>query len=412
MTEILTSYTLRVMDGSRLRHRFDASLDRFIARRPELAGNTVRYGWALLAVLAILLLAVGAVTAGGRSQEIIYATADGSIVSLEPESGAVTEIYGGSPDDYATSPARTGGRNISFTVLRGDGASLRGDLYSADLVRNTRALTRRAEPSEVFADSSFSGDRIWLLASRYAAGSPPNAMVLPASGATERLLEPDLPADAAPILGPVWGAENVVFAWRLGPEGLTLTVYNFFERRQAVVYEAEERVGAPYYYFDSNALVFDERPQGADLSESRVRLLIGTAELPLSGAEDLGLYDPAPIVPELGDALPVMWTDGEKTGVGLIDPEGWSFSETGITVEPESRSPRVSRDGAYVATTDAAGTTLTVRRMEDGSVVRRVENLQAPGAALDRMREAGFEPPREAGWFAPENFSWRSLDDG
>ena len=400
------------MDGSRLRYRFDASLARFIARRPGLAGNTVRYGWALLAALAILLLAVGAVTAVGRSQEIIYATEDGSIVSLEPESGAITEIYGGGPGGYATSPARTGGsRNISFTVLRGDGKSLRGDLYSADLVRNTRALTRRAKPGEVFADSSFSGDRTWLLASRYAAGSPPNTLVLPASGATERLLEPELPG-AAPILGPVWGAENVVFAWRLGPEGLTLTAYNFFERRQAVVYETEERVGVPYYYFDSNALVFDERPQGADLSESRVRLLVGTAELPLSGAEDLGLYDPASIVPELGDALPVMWTDGEETGVGLIDSEGWSFSKTGITMEPGSRSPRVSRDGAYVATTDADGTTLTVRRMEDGSVVRRVEDLQSPGVALGRMREAGLDLPREVGWFAPENFSWRSLDDG
>ena len=400
------------MDGSRLRHRFDASLNRFIARRPGLAGNPVRYGWALLVALAILLLAVGAVTAGGRSQEIIYATADGSIVSLEPESGAVTEIYAGGPDGYAVSPARTGGsRNISFTVLRGDGASLRGDLYSVDLVRNTRALTRRAEPGEVFADSSFSGDRTWLLASRYAAGSPPNTLVLPASGATERLLEPDLPG-AAPVLGPIWGAENVVFAWRLGPDGLTLTAYNFFERRQASVYETDERVGVPYYYFDSNAVVFDERPRGASLSESHVRLLAGTAELPLSGADGLGLYDPAPIVPELGDALPVMWTDGEETGVGLINPESWSFGETGITVEPGSRSPRVSRDGAYVATTDADGTTLTVRRMKDGSVVRRVENLQAPGTALDRMREAGFDPPEEAGWFAPENFSWRSLEDG
>lgn len=400
------------MDGSRLRHRFDASLDRFIARRPGLAGNTVRYGWALLLVLAILLLAVGAVTVGGRSQEIIYATADGSIVSLEPESGAVTEIYGGGSGDYATSPARTGGsRNISFTVLRGNGEDLRGDLYSVDLVRNTRALTRRAGPGEVFAGSSFSGDRTWLLASRYVVGSPPNTLVLPASGATERLLEPDLPG-AAPILGPVWGAENMVFAWRLGPDGLTLTAYNFFERRQAVVYETDKRVGTPYYYFDSNALVFDERPQGAALAESHVKLLVGTAELPLSGVAGLGLYDPAPIAPDLGDALPVMWTDGEQTGVGLIDSESWSFSKTGVTVEPGSRSPRVSRDGAYVATTDTNGTELTVRRLEDGSVVRRVEDLQAHGSALDRTRAAGFEPPQETGWFAPENFSWRSLEDG
>ena len=397
---------------SRLFHYFDISLNGFIARRPGLAGNTVRYGWALLVALAILLLAVGAVMVGGRSLEIIYATEDGSIVSLEPESGAVTEIYGGGPGDYATSPTRTGGsRNISFTVLRGAGEGLRGDLYSVDLVRNTRALTRRAEPGEVFADSSFSGDRTWLLADRFATGSPPNALVLPASGATERLLEPDL-LGAAPILGPVWGAENMVFAWRLGPERLVLTAYNFFERRQAVVYETGKRVGTLYYYFDSNAVVFDERPRGADLSESRVSLLLGSGKLPVSGAEGLGLYDPASVVPELGDALPVMWTDGEKTGLGLINSRNWSFSKTGVMVEPRSRSPRVSRDGFYIATTNAGGTTLTVRRMEDGGVVRRVENLQAPSVALDRMREAGFDLPAEAGWFVSENFSWRSLEDG
>ncbi len=396
---------------SGLLNRFDASLDRFIARRPGLAGNTARYGWVLLVALAILLLAVGAVMAGGRSQEIIYATKGGSIVSLEPESGVVTEIYAGDPDDYATSPARTGGsRSISFTVLRGSGENLRGDLYSVDLVRNTRALTRRAGPGKVFADSSFSGDRTWLLASRYAAGTPPNVLVLPASGATERLLEPDLPG-AVPLLGPVWGAENTVFAWRLGPDGLTLTAYNFFERRQAAVYETSKRVGTPYYYFDSNALVFDERPRGADLPESRVKVLVGTGEIPLSGAEGLGLYDPAPIVPELGNALPVMWTDGAKTGVGLIDSKNWSFSKTGVMVEKGSRNPRVSRDGSYVATTDAGGVTLAVRRVKDGSVVRRVDDLQAPGAVLDRMRQAGFESPKEAGWFAPA-FSWRSLDEG
>lgn len=397
---------------SGLLHRLDASLDRFVARRPGLAGNAVRYGWALLAALAVLLLAVSAVTAGGRSQEIVYATEGGSIVSLEPESGAVTEIYGGDTGAYATSPVRTGGsRNVSFTVLRGAGESLRGDLYSADLVRDTRALTLRARPGEVLAESDFSGDRAWLLAGRYAAGSPPNALVLPASGATERLLEPDI-YGASPVLGAGWGAENVVYAWRLGPGGLTLTAYNFFERRQAAVYETEKRVGAPYYHFDSNAVVFDERPRGAELSESRLRVLVGTGELSVSGAEGLGLYDPAPVVPELDDALPVMWTDGEKTGVGLVDTKTWEFRKTGVTVEPGSRSSRVSSDGSYVATTDAGGSVLTVRRMQDGSVVRRVEDLQASGAALERMREAGFGPPEEARWFAPANFSWRSLEDG
>lgn len=399
------------MDGSKLLHLLDEFLNRFISRRPWLARNAVRYGWLALASLTVLLLAVGFATAGGRSQEIVYATEDGSVVSLEPESGEVTKIYAGTPDEYATSEARTGGsRSTSFTVLRGDGRELRGDLYSADLVRNTRALTQRAEPGDVLADSSFSGDRTWLLASRYTAGPPANALVLPASGATERLLEPNLPG-APPVLGPVWGAENMVYAWRLGPEGLTLTAYNFFERRQAGVYETEKRVGTPYYYYDSNALVFDERPRGAALSESRIKVLVGTGEIPVSGTEGLGLYDPAPIVPELDDALPVMWTDGEKTGVGLIDSKDWSFSKTGITVRKGSRNPRVSRDGAYVATTNAAGTVLTVRRMRNGSVVRRVEDLQEPGVALDRMRESGFEVPEEADWFASENFSWRSLDD-
>ncbi len=399
------------MDGSRLLQRFDSYLNRFIARRPWLAGNTVRYGWGMLVGLAILLLAVGVVTADGRSQEVVYATEEGSIVSLEPESGATTEIYAGGPDGYATSPARTGGRNVPFTVLRGDlnGESLRGDLYSADLARNTRALTRRAEPGEVFTDSSFSGDRTWLLASRYAVGASPNVLISPASGATERLLEPDLPA-GAPVLGPVWGAENMVVAWRLGPEGVALTAYNFFERRQAVLYETGKRVGIPYYYYDSNAVVFDERPQGAALKESRVKLLVGTGKISISGAEGLGLYDPAPLVPELDDALPVMWTDGEKTGVGLIDSKTWSFSKTGLTIEAGSRNPRVSRDGSYLATTDASGTTLTVRRMEDGSVVRRVDDVQSPGSVLGPMREAGFEVPEEADWFAPA-FSWRSLDD-
>ena len=412
MTGILTSYTLQVMDGSGLLHRLDESLNRFIDRRPRLAGNAVRYGWGLLVGLAILLLTVGVVTAGGRSQEIIYATENGSIVSLEPESGTTTEIYAGGPEGYATSLARTGGsRSVAFTVLRGAGKNLRGDLYSADLARNTRALTRRAEPGEVFADSSFSGNRTWLLASRYAAGAPPNVLVLPASGATERLLEPGLPG-AAPILGPIWGAENMALAWRIGPDGLTLTAYNSFERRQAVVYETDKRVGTPYYYYDSNAAVFDERPRGTALAESRVKLLVGTGEISISGAEGLGLYDPAPIVPELDDALPVMWTDGRKTGVGLIDSKTWSFSKTGITVKAGTRSPRVSRDGSYVATTDAGGTALTVRRMKDGSVIRRVDDLQASGATLDRMRKAGIEVPEQADWFAPENFSWRSLDDG
>jgi hypothetical protein len=395
---------------SRLSYRFDASLQRFIARRPGFAGSTVRYGWMLLVTLGILLLAAGAAVGTGKTQEIVYLTEEGSVVSLEPESGEITEIYAGAPDKYATSLARTSGRSIAFTVLREDNGRLRGDLYSADLVRSSRALTHRAEFGEVLAGPAFSSDRAWLLASRYAAGSAANVMVLPASGVSERLLEPDLPG-AVPLLGPVWGARNTAVAWRLVDAGLKLTAYNFFERRQVTLYETDKRVGSPYYYFDLNALVFDERPKGAELSVSGIKVLVGTSESSVSGGEGLGLYDSAPAVPSLGDAIPVMWTDGGETGVGLIHPEGFSFSKTGISVEKGGRSPRISNDGSYVATTGASGKDLTVRRMKDGSVVRRVTDLQEPGAALDRMREAGFSVGKQAEWFEPANFSWRSLDD-
>lgn len=398
--------------SERLR-RFDETLDNFLARRHGAAAGMTLYGWASLLVLAGLLLAGSAVLAGGRSQEVIYATQNGSLVSLDAESGESREIYtgDGDADGYATGPSRSGGsRSVAFTVLRGNGEELRGDLYSADLVRETRALTERADSREVIAYPDFSKDRGWILANRYTAGSPPNVLALPASGATKRLLEPDL-ASARPILAPAWIAEYAIYAWRIGPGETSLTVYNFLERRQATVYKTENWVGVPSYYFDANALLFSERPPGGDLDESRLRLLVGTGTMDVSGMGELGLYDVAPPLPELDDKMAVMWTDSEETGIGLIDPNGWSFSKTGITVEPGSRNPRISPEGIYVATTSANGTEMTIRRLKDGNVVRRVEDVQPLDLLPERMREAGLRVPSEAERLVPANFVWKSFED-
>lgn len=385
--------------------------DRALSRRPRLARWLARYGWVVLFAVALLLLAGGVVVAGGRSQEIIYATQGGSIVSLEPESGETTTVYRGTDERFATAPAETGGsRSTAFTVLREEGGSLRGELYSADLARQTRALTERAAPGEVLTYPDLSEDRAWLLASRFTTDSPPNALILPASGAMTRLLEPELPG-ASPVLGPGWTAENTVYAWRMEEAGAALTAYNFFERRQATVYTSNQEFGRPSYYFEPNALVFSERPRGEGLEEARIRVLVGTGSLQVSGAEGLGLYDPSSVVPETGDKMAVMWTDGAVTGVGLLDPRGWSFSRTGIRVENGSRNPRISRDGSYVATTSPDGSELAVRRMSDGSLVRRIRDVQPPDTVLTRMREAGLRVPPEAGWLAPPSFSWRSLDE-
>lgn len=389
----------------------DASLERLLARRPALARGVVRYGWLILLSLAALLVAGGAVTAGGRSQQVVYATQDGSIVSLEPVSGTKTILYEGDDGHYATTPGRTGGsRSIAFTVLRNDAGELRGSLYGADLVRETRALLQDAEPGEVIAYPDYDTQRKWVLANRFTRDAPPNVEVFTASAATSRLLEPDLPG-AVPILGPAWTAENSIYAWRMGSGKSTLTAYNFFERRQATVYETGEQVGSSAYYFDANAFLFAERPRGAGLERSRIKLLAGTGELSISGVGDLGLYDPSSPVTYLENKIPVLWTDGEKTGVGLIDPDGWTFNKTGVEVEAGSRDPGVSNDGRYVATTSSAGTELTVRKMSDGSVVRRVEDVQPPDTALRRMREAGMRVPKEAGWLRTANFSWRSFED-
>lgn len=390
----------------------DASLEGFLGRRPGLVRGLARYGWPALLALAVLAVAGGAVFAGGRSQQIVYATNDGSIVSLEPVSGATTTLYGGGDGRYATTPGRTGGsRGISFTVLRDDGGGgLRGSLYGADLVRETRALLENAPPGEVLAFPDYATDGQWVMANRFSTDSPPNVEVFTASAAAGRLLTPDLPG-SGPLVGPVWTAERSIYAWSFGGGEAALTAHNFFERRAASVYETGGIVGPASYYFDANAFLFAERPRGAGLEESRIKILAGTGDLPVSGAEGLGLYDPSPPVTFLGGKIAVVWTDGGRSGIGLLDPDGWVFEKTGVEVEPGSRDPRVSNDGRYVATTDAAGTELTVRRMDDGSVVRRVRDAQPVGVVLDRMRGAGFEVPPGTGRVAPPNFSWRSFDD-
>lgn len=389
----------------------DTSLERLFARRPAFARGLVRYGWLILLALAALLLAGGAVTAGGRSQQVVYATQDGSIVALEPVSGRETVLYEGNSDHYATTPGRTGGsRSIAFTVLRDDAGELRGSLYSADLVRETRALLQNAAPGEVLAYPDYDTQRKWVLANRFTRYASPNVEIFTASAATSRLLEPNLP-DAAPTLGSAWTAENSIYAWRTGSGKSSLTAYNFFERRQASVYETKDRVGPGAYYFDANAFLFAEHPRGAGLEQSRLKLLAGTGELKVSGAEDLGVYDPSSPVTYLKSKIPVLWTDGKKTGVGLVDPDGWNFSKTGVEVEAGSRNPGISNDGRYVATTNSEGTEITVREMNDGSIVRRIRDVQPPDTALRKMRKAGMRVPKEAGWLAPPNYSWRSFED-
>lgn len=386
-------------------------MDSFLVRHPGAARNIARYGWVVLLVLAALLLAGGTVLAGARSQQVVYATRDGSIVALEPVSGATTTLYEGDAGHYATMPGRTGGsRGISFTVLREEEGALRGSLYGADLVRETRALLENARPGEVLAYPDYAADREWVMANRLTRDSPPNVEVFTASAAASRLLEPDAPGASA-IVGPAWTAERSIYAWKPGPKKTTLTAYNFFERRQATVYETKNAVGPSSYYFDGNAFLFAERPRGAGLEESRLKLLVGTGSLSISGVKGLGLYDPSPPVTFLDGEIAVIWTDGEKTGIGMVDPRGWAFSKTGIEVEAGSRNPRISSDGLYVATTDSAGEEITIRNMGDGSVVRRVRDAQPPETALKRMRESGIEVPPEAGWLAPPNYGWRSFED-
>lgn len=389
----------------------DRAIERLLGRLPENRRSLLVYGWVTLAVISAALIAGGVALAAGRSQEIVYATADGDVVSLEPISGRVTQIYDGDLGNFATATTRTGGsRSITFSVLRGEGEDLRGDLYAADLQRGTKTRMTGAEAGEVYTGSDFSLGGEQILAGVYRKGQPPNVVVMPASGAEEVMLEPDLPG-VPPIIGGTWASSEVIFAWRLNASGVSLLAYDFFERRQAVLYETEEQIGLPSYREHSNTLVFAELPRGAGPATAEIRIIVGTDEIPLSGTEDFGVYDPSPEVPSLDGKMAALWTDGEIVGLGIIDPETWTFSRTEIELEPGSRYPQISRDGAYLATTDASGSEITIRNMDDGSVVRRVRDAQPLEAALDRVIESGFEVPPGVLWIAPPNYSWRSLEN-
>lgn len=409
---------------SRSLHDLDVLLNRGLSRRPALVRNAVRYGWALLLAVGVLVAAGGAVAAGGDAQEIVYATEDGSIVSLDPDSGRTSTIYAGDEEGFATGLSRTGGsRFLAFTVLRDDDAGPRGDLYSVDLSRGTRALVRAARPGEVLLAPEFSPGRVGLLANRYSEGSAPNALVLAASGADERLVEPGLPGSSGSpaLISPVWTWEDTVHAWRTTPgegAGLALEAHETYERRRVVLYETTDEVGPPAYHPDANALLFAEGSAEDSARGSRLVVLTGTSEIPVSGADGLDLYDPSPSIPILDGKMAVLWDDGERTGLGFVDPAGWRFEKSGVEVEPGSRYPHLSSDGKYLATVDdsaegsAGGTEFVVRRLGDGRIVRRGRDLQPPQAGLDRMRSAGMEVPSEAYWFASANFGWRDTEGG
>jgi hypothetical protein len=172
-----------------------------------------------------------------------------------------------------------------------------------------------------------------------------------------------------------------------------------------------EEVGPLAYHADSNTLVFAERGRGAPLADSRIRVLAGSAELLLRGAEGVGLYDPSAPIASLGGKMAVMWTDGENAGVGLLDPINWTFHKTAVGAEAGARHPQVSRDGRLVAVGSENGTTIAVSELESGRFVREIGGVQRPRTAFDRLRRAGLEVPPEAEELAPPSFGWRSLEE-
>lgn len=407
----------------RYARRLDAALAGFLGRRPVLARNLVLLGF--LSLLLVAVLAAGVGVAGGRGvEEVVYATRGGSIVAVEPVSGEARVLYEGDASEEAPgessrlafAPTTGGGsRWLAFSVLRaGAGASPRADLYTVDPVRQTRARLTGAGSGEVFAGPAFSPDRVRVLSGRYEVGAVPNVAVMPRSGSSVSLLDPDLEV-SSPVLSAAWISDDALFAWRALSSGtLSLTAHDLRERRRVTVHETEdEPVGPLSYHRDSNTAVLAERPRGAPLQSARLKLLVGDEEMPLSGAgDDLGLYDPSPPASVLDGEMAVVWTDGEAWGVGLLDPESWTFRETAVRVEPGSRHPQISPDGLHVATYDEAAGAITVRRLEDGGLVRRIEGAQPPEAALERLRESGFGIPPETSWFAPPSFAWRSFEEG
>lgn len=368
----------------------------------------------MIACAAFVLVGIS-VVAGGfalgpvKSQRVVYAGDGGEVISLNPGSGEETEIYGG--EGFATSP-RTVGRSLSFTVLRGAGEALRGDLYAADLVRQTRSRLLAASSGEVFTPSAFSPRRERVLAGRYARREAPNVVAMPASSAQrDYLLEPGIEGRPA-LMGPEWGRGTVIYVWSADDGKFSLSAYDVLEERRISLYETERVVSAPVYLGDRNSIVFAERPEGGGREKSRLKVFMGTQEIEISGTEGLGLYDPSPPVFELGNKVAVAWTDGEKSGLGLIDPADWSFEKTGIEFPESARNPRVSPDGSMVAFTDRGGGRLTVLDMGDGEVVERVDGLQSPRDLYRHMEEAGFSVPDGAIRLAPPSFGWRNVSGG
>ncbi|MGI8650729.1 MAG: hypothetical protein ACR2KW_10185 [Rubrobacter sp.] len=414
------SKTIRILT-KRMARVIGAQVDALLERRPGFASALARYGFLIFAALAGLFVAAGAATPEGRGQQIVYASSDGGIYSVPPEGGERTVVY--DPKErggFAASPLLNGGsRSLSFTVFRESEGNIRGDLYGADLVRGTNALIQTADPGEALVYGGYSYDRAWLMAEHFSEAVPPNVAVLTASGASRRYMEPDSEGEGVlPILGAAWTAQNSLYAWLPGPRGAgndaasstnSLTAYDFFERRQAVVYRTENRVGRVSYNFDSNTAVFDERPVGAGFEDSRLTALAGTAEMPVSGADGLGVYDPSLPVSNLDYRMAVLWTDGQRTGVGLFDPANWTFEKTAATVEAGSRYPQISYDGTYVTTLDEGQSVLTVRSLDDGRVVNRIRDVQPNATAIEMMRESGLDVPRSAEWTAPAPYSWRSF---
>jgi hypothetical protein len=297
-------------------------------------------------------------------------------------------------------------------VLRGTGKSLRGDLYTADLVRQTRARLLAASSGEVFAPSAFPPGRERVLAGRYARGETPNVVAMPASSAQrEYLLQPGFEGRPT-LMGPEWGRQTAIYVWSADGGAFSLAVYDVVEERRLSLYETQKIVGAPVYIGDRNAVVFAERPEDDGLEKSGLRAFVGTQEVEISGAEGLGLYDSSPPIAELGEKVAVVWTDGERTGLGLIDPADWRFEKTGIELPDDARNPRISADGSMVSFTNEEDSMLTVLDMDDGEVVERVKDLQPTGDLYRRMGEAGFSVPEGAVRLAPAGFGWRSMSGG
>lgn len=413
LTGVNPPKTIRTIP-KRLARMVGARVDALLERRPGFAAGLARYGLVVFAVIGGLFIVAGVATPEGRGQEIIYASSDGGIYAVAPEGGERTTIYDPKDGGFAAAPLLNGGsRSLSFTVFREGGDGLRGDLYGADLVRGTTSLIQPAEPGEAFIYGGYSSDRALLMAQRFSEERPPNVAVLASSGASRRYIEPEDEGGSA-VLGASWTAQNSLYSWLYEADGgdrgaASLTAYNFFERRQAVVYQTESRVGRVSYNFDSNTAVFDERPVGAGFEESRLSALAGTEEMTVDGADGLGLYDPSLPLPNLDYRMAVLWADGGRSGIGLLDPAKWSFEKTDVTVAKGSRYPQISYDGTYVATLDEDETTLSVRRMDDGRVVNRIEGVQPTGIAIQRMREAGLDVPETAEWAAPALYSWRSF---